>query len=437
MNHPLINQNIIYNVSDVTAGVFIAGLIIVITLKRTERSRLVHLLIAAILMLFGIITHVSTRIMNLLPGGFSLRSGAPPLPAALLPLMMILSFVLVAGGIYESVNHVIFREQASMMKGVTFRLIVSCVIVASGIITYSLTKSIAAFPVAVLVQFICSILYLRLVYPGRASREFGFASIPAVIIDVITLIFNPGRLSGIGLSLMLLILYEQYCIHVSETLAEKETALAKSRVQLLADQISPHYIYNSLQSISGLCDTDPAGAKKGIDLFSEYLRGNLESLTTQDLIPFSRELEHTKAYLELEKLSRQREFEVEYRLEVTDFMLPPLVLQPIVENAIRHGASKKPGVTVITIATYEREDAIYIEVTDCSMDGASANGDGGAYMVVSEDLKSLESAKNNHKKTSIGIENVRTRLSIQSGGTLELKSMPGGTTVTIKLPYNV
>ena len=141
---------------------------------------------------------------------------------------------------------------------------------------------------------------------------------------------------------------------------------------LFRSQISPHYIYNSLQSISGLCTTDPAKAQKAIEVFSGYLRGNLESLTQEELIPFTRELEHTQAYLELEQLSGLRRFVAEYDLKVTDFMLPPLVLQPVVENAVKHGAYAvaasgahgEESATRITISTFESDGAINIVVTD-------------------------------------------------------------------------
>ena len=163
----------------------------------------------------------------------------------------------------------------------------------------------------------------------------------------------------------------KYHEHLREELIENEAELARSKVQLLAEQISPHYIYNSLQSISGLCTTDPAKAQKAIEVFSEYLRGNLESLTQEELIPFTRELEHTQAYLELEQLSGLRRFVVEYDLKVTDFMLPPLVLQPIVENAVKHGAAVavngangEEGAVQITITTFEENGLINIEVTD-------------------------------------------------------------------------
>jgi LytS/YehU family sensor histidine kinase len=89
------------------------------------------------------------------------------------------------------------------------------------------------------------------------------------------LVFQDVKLTGLGLAIMLMILTEQYHNHVGRELAENEAALAKSKVKLLAEQISPHYIYNSLQSISGLCTTDPEAAREAIETFSEYLRGNL------------------------------------------------------------------------------------------------------------------------------------------------------------------
>jgi LytS/YehU family sensor histidine kinase len=234
---------------------------------------------------------------------------------------------------------------------------------------------------------------------------------------------------------MLIILNEQYHHIVEHELVESEEELTKNKVQLLAKQISPHYIYNSLQSIREFCESDPAKARDVLDYFSEFLRGNLESLTVEEMVPFERELELTKAYLELEKITGREQFEVEYQLETTDFMLPPLVLQPVVENAVKYGtmctaACMDPGesgVTEIIIATRKAGGSICIEVTDKTKGGGSAAAD--AYLQAG----APETPGSRGKKKSVGLENVRTRLAIQSGGTLDIESTDRGTKVTVLL----
>ena len=180
----------------------------------------------------------------------------------------------------------------------------------------------------------------------------------------------------------------------------------------LNEQISQHYIYNSLQVIAGLCDTDPAKAKEAIITFADYLRMNLESVTEQHMILFEREVEHTQVYLSLEKLAGERDFEVEYRLGPTYFMMPPLVLQTVVENAVKHGS--RSGKNKIVIETLEKNGHIVIEVTNTS--AASSGQD-----------------RPQHKHKSVGIENVRTRLASQCNGTLTLETLDGVTKATITL----
>lgn len=181
-----------------------------------------------------------------------------------------------------------------------------------------------------------------------------------------------------------------------------------------------------------MCADDPGKAEEAIDVFAAYLRGNLESLTEEDLIPFARELEYTQAYLELETLSGSRHFVVEYDLGVTDFMLPPLVLQPVVENAVKHGASAGESATLITIATRENDGCIYIEVTNRNEGSEVSSADDDKYNGLA--MEAPTTAKNSYKKKSVGLENVRTRLTLQCDGTLDLNRFLVGAKATIVLP---
>lgn len=184
------------------------------------------------------------------------------------------------------------------------------------------------------------------------------------------------------------------------------------------EQITQHYIHNSLQVIVGMCDTDPVKAKAAIIAFSDYLRFNLDSVMAEKLIPFGRELEYTRAYLELERLAGDRNFDVEYRLNIKDFMIPPLTLQPVVENAVRHGADRNGEKTEIVVATIETNRGIIIEVTN------TVPADPVVY-----------GKKENRR--SVGLENVSSRLASYCRGTLNMQTSDGVTKVTIKIPKNV
>ena len=181
------------------------------------------------------------------------------------------------------------------------------------------------------------------------------------------------------------------------------------------EQISQHYIYNSLQVIAGMCETDPVKAKATIIAFADYLRLNIDNFMEEKLVPFSLELERTRVYLELERLAGDHNFDVEYRLNIKDFMIPPLTLQPIVENAIKHGADRNGEKTEIVVMTFETNRGIIIEVTN----------------TVPPDPVVYEKKEN---RKSVGLANVSSRLASYCRGTLNMQTSDGVTRVTIKIP---
>jgi signal transduction histidine kinase len=201
-----------------------------------------------------------------------------------------------------------------------------------------------------------------------------------------------------------------------ESKLQLERKLNESRISILLSQIQPHFLYNALAVISRLCDKDPAKAKKATVNFSNYLRGNMSLLESSEMIPFQNELNHTISFLNLENAMYGEALNVIYDIKALDFRLPALTVQPIAENAIKHGIGKKEGGGTVTISTKETEDNYLVIITD---DGVG-----------------FDSAKNpNDGQQHIGINNVRLRLSAQCGGSLEIKSKPGtGTTATIRIP---
>lgn len=197
---------------------------------------------------------------------------------------------------------------------------------------------------------------------------------------------------------------------------ERELELTQMRISVMLSQIQPHFLYNTLTSIKGLCATDSLRAEKAIDSFSTFLRGNMNSLATGNLIPFSQELAHCRSYLELEQMRFGERVKVVYDLHATDFFVPTLTLQPIVENAVRHGVTKRRDGGTVSIHTEEKEQAYRITVSD----------DGVGF----DPLKKQEDGRSH-----AGIINVRLRLEGQCGGTLTVQSVPGeGTTVAITIP---
>ncbi|MBQ9993042.1 MAG: histidine kinase [Firmicutes bacterium] len=439
MGSSILTQEIIYNISDITAGVFLIVLTLSIALQNAKHPGMSHLFSATTLMLAGVFLRIFARVIEQMPTDYAYEKGTVLLSPATAPAIWAVAFMFVAIAITESANHVIYINEGKDRRGLGSRYIATLAMILAGCVIYAFIRDIDVFTNFILLQFVTLWVYLRKRWSVRAAVEFWRASIAAVITAAIALVFDPVRLTGLGFSMMLLIIAQQYHEHLREELIENEAELARSKVRLLAEQISPHYIYNSLQSISGLCTTDPAKAQKAIEVFSGYLRGNLESLTQEELIPFTRELEHTQAYLELEQLSGLRRFVAEYDLKVTDFMLPPLVLQPVVENAVKHGAYAvaasgahgEESATRITISTFESDGAINIVVTDSiynRRESTAISADPGD--------NAPNTAKNRYKTKSIGLENVRTRLAIQCGGALDISNSDRETTVRLKLPKN-
>jgi signal transduction histidine kinase len=200
-----------------------------------------------------------------------------------------------------------------------------------------------------------------------------------------------------------------------------ERKLNESRISIMLSQIQPHFLYNALAVISRLCDKDSAKAKKATINFSNYLRGNMSLLESSELIPFQNELNHTISFLNLENAMYGEALNVIYDIKALDFKLPALTVQPIAENAIKHGIGKKEGGGTVTISTKETEDNYLVIITDDGVGFEQEKTDNGNYPTDGQQ--------------HIGINNVRLRLSAQCGGSLKIESKPGaGTTATIIIP---
>ena len=209
-------------------------------------------------------------------------------------------------------------------------------------------------------------------------------------------------------------------IEISEQekrLKEQEAELARSRVSIMLSQIQPHFLYNALNSIYHLCEMDPMTAKKAIIDFSDYLRVNLDSLNRTTLVPFSMELKHIKTYLNLEKMRFEEDLQVVYDIQTVQFSLPSLTIQPLVENAIKHGMKGISSVLTLTIQTIEKEETYEIHVID----------DGKGFDISQKNTDTT--------KTHVGIENVRNRLSEMCHGSLQIQSEIGkGTHAVVVIP---
>lgn len=245
------------------------------------------------------------------------------------------------------------------------------------------------------------------------------ASIPLQLFWEITPVYLAA--DGSILTLTCAVIYMAQVQRASDAekkLIEQELALSESRSALILSQIQPHFLYNALTAIYRLCDTKPGAAKTAVSDFSQYLRGNLDSIRKTGLISFSDELRHTQAYLSLEKMRYEDELTVCYDIKTTEFLLPPLTIEPLVENAVNHGVGSLPSGGCVTITAEERPDCFAVSIADngVGFDPASVSSDDGTC-------------------GHIGISAVRSRLHILCGGTLDIQSSPGqGTNAMIYIP---
>ena len=192
--------------------------------------------------------------------------------------------------------------------------------------------------------------------------------------------------------------------------------LQENRISIMLSQMKPHFIFNTLNTIYHLCDLNPAKAKSTISSFSTYLRNNINNLDRSEMIYFEKELSFINAYLDIEKVRFDDELLIYYDIAVSNFKLPVLTVQPIVENAVKHGTSKKEGISNLYISTRETDAFYVIEIRDTGVgfDAHTHQDDG-------------------HKH--IGISHVRQRLESLCNGTLTIESTLGeGTTATIHIP---
>ncbi len=221
------------------------------------------------------------------------------------------------------------------------------------------------------------------------------------------------------ISLMCLFMVDAF--RQTQKLVEKERELNDMKIQVVLSQIKPHFMYNVLNTITYLCDKDASVAKKALYDFSMYLRGNLDSLTSRALVPLDRELDLVEHYLSLQKLRMGDELNIIYDIEDNGYMLPPMTLEPFVENAVTHGLAKADEGGTLSIRTRLGEQNHEITVRD---DGVGF--DPASYCIGGE---------GGHQ--SIGIENVRKRLWSMCKGTVTISSEKGkGTTVLICIPRN-
>ncbi|WP_019240902.1 MULTISPECIES: LytS/YhcK type 5TM receptor domain-containing protein [Bacillus] len=211
--------------------------------------------------------------------------------------------------------------------------------------------------------------------------------------------------------------------------ADKSYQLAKEvEIKTLQAQISPHFLFNSLNTILSLIRLDPVRARKLLISLSHFIRQNL-TVTTQTMTTLEQELHHVKAYLEIEETRFANKLSVFYEVEDDTLAqyIPPLTLQPIVENAIKHGMKNKERDCFLKIAIYSKNQAIVVKVTD--------NGLGMSQKRINQIIKTPIPSETG---AGLALYNVNRRLTMMYGATAALQiqsELNKGTEIVFSLPY--
>lgn len=274
------------------------------------------------------------------------------------------------------------------------------------------------------------LMLISLVRGRKYLRRFQFVTLLLLfVLPMIAIVLQEFAvdypISNLMITVVLLILFteeqisqtEQF-VRQQETIKQQRDRLYELQAQIALSQIKPHFLFNTLNSVRVLIGKNPEEAKEAMDEFSEYLRINISSIDTNRPAPFATEIAFVEAYMRIEKRRFPDKLHLTYDTPVTDFMLPLLTVQPLVENAVRHGIRRTEHGGTIQISTREEENAYTVTVAD---DGA-----GFDTAILSEQAES-----GGH----IGIDNVRRRLEIISHGELTICSEIGkGTDVTLWIP---
>jgi signal transduction histidine kinase len=198
--------------------------------------------------------------------------------------------------------------------------------------------------------------------------------------------------------------------------AHLQAQLAEARLDALRMQLNPHFLFNTLHAVSALVERDPGGVRRMIARLSELLRHTIDSRAA-DEVPLRDELAFLKRYIEIMEIRFQGRLRVEMQIDagVENALVPNLILQPIVENALEHGVNRAAGEGEISISAKRDAESLVIFVRDNGPGVSAPNGSG------------------------VGLANTRARLEQLYAGRAVLtlrNAQGGGTLAEIALPYH-
>ncbi|MEY8357207.1 histidine kinase [Lachnospiraceae bacterium 54-53] len=294
----------------------------------------------------------------------------------------------------------------------------------------SLTHDIAK---VLLCSYILPIFASTIFSNVKLTRRLFFMSIIAVLLPVIKIYFA-GKLDSDLImeifvacfmflcSYLLAKVLIQYGHDNLEAIISFHEEATKNELAFLQAQIKPHFLYNSINTVVSFCYTDSERAANLLVNLSKYLRLVFDVDHKSMMVPLANELELIKAYVEIEKARFNEQISAEYKIEpaLLSMKIPSFCIQPLVENAIKHGLCKKAGGGTVLISAIKDERSVIINVCDTGI-GMSAER--------LEKLSNIESTSE-----GVGFFNVSRRIKSWKDAQLDIQSTKGeGTTVTITI----
>ncbi len=260
-----------------------------------------------------------------------------------------------------------------------------------------------------IVWALCHILLDR-AFAVNPSPNFEISNLPRVIF------FNLDR----ELLVYWIIVVISHAVDYYQRYREGELRASQAQLHALKMQLHPHFLFNALHSISALVHSDPDTADKMIARLGDFLRLTLDTATAQE-VPLRQEIEFLNCYLEIERIRFRDRLttSLDVDTQTLECRVPNLILQPIVENAIRHGVAPRSAPGRVEVRAEQRGGALRLQVRDngkgLPADGVCATKGGG-----------------------VGLSNTRARLQQLYGGAyrFEIENDPeGGTLVTLEIPF--
>ena len=266
---------------------------------------------------------------------------------------------------------------------------------------------------ALIVMNLMEIIYLRKLLGKKYFVAFLIYLLPLLVVMTLQVFFSVFIWIVVAVSISALSMFGIIIFDQIEQYTRQQQEIAEQRASIAVLQMRPHFIYNTMTSIYYLCELDPAKAQQVTLDFTTYLRKNFDAITGKDPIPFTNELEHTRAYLAVVQAQFEDNLRVEFDTPHTLFRVPPLTLQPLVENSVKYGLN------------IDSMEPLRVSVKTEKVEG-------GSVIIVSDTGPGISS--NDNGEPHIALNNIRERLAAIHGTLTILPNENGGTVIRVYIP---